>query len=362
MAESILKRLGSVVSDLIAGGGGNLIGLSIGTSAIKAVELSKKGKNWKLTNFGMIQLPEDAVVDREIVNAVAVVESLKTLMSQARIKGKAVCLSLSGSSLIIKRMQVESASEKELQDAVFWEAEQYIPFDISDCVLDFHKIGKSAEGKYDVLLVAVKKSLLESYMSCVQQAGLNPRVVDIDYFAMHNLYEANYPLTSNASICLVDVGAVSTKVAISAHGVTIFTKEVGMGGKTLTTEIQKQMGLSYEDAEMLKQGGGTEGVPQQVSELMSIMAENLADEIKRTLDFYAASSNEVPVSQIFLSGGGSKIPGLSQVVEERAGVPAQLINPFQTVGFDEKKLTPDFISQIAPLAAIPVGLALRAHS
>jgi len=359
MAESILKKLGHALSALTAGKEGNLLGLSLGSSAIKAVELVKKGKQWKLSNFGMIQLPEDAIVDREIMNSVAVVESLKTLISQAKIKNKSVCLSISGASLIIKRMQVEAASEGELQDAVFWEAEQYISFDISDCILDFHRIGKIADNKYDVLLVAVKRSMVEAYMNCVIQAGLVPKVVDVDYFALNNLYEANYPKNPQGATCLVDIGAASTKLAISFNGITTFTKDVAMGGKALTTEIQKQMGLSYEDAEMLKQGAADGGIPQQVSELMAIMAENLGDEIKRTIDFYAASSSESPVMEVLISGGGSRINGLAQVIAEKTALPTQMINPFQSVLFDEKKLSPDFIAQIAPLAAIPVGLAIR---
>lgn len=362
MANSILSKLGSVFSGLLSGGGQNLLGLSIGTSSIKAVELTKKGNAWAISNFGMIQLPEDAIVDREVVNSVAVVENIKTLISQAKIKTKTVCLSLTGSSIIIKRLQVESASDKELQEAVFWEAEQYIPFDISDCILDFHKIGKTADGKYDVLLVAAKRSSLEAYMACVEQAGLQPKVVDIDYFALHNLFEANYPSAQSGAACIVDIGASSTKIIISSKGVTVFNKDVGMGGKTLTTEIQKQMGVGFEDAEMLKQGAGNEGAPQQVSELMAIMSENLGDEIKRTIDFYAASASDAPITLVLLSGGGAKIPGLLQVVEQRTGLPTQMINPFQSVGYDEKKINPDFLNEIAPIAAIPVGLALRSGS
>ena len=359
MAESILKRLGSVVSGLLSGGGGSLLGLSIGTSSIKAVELTKKGSAWSISNFGMIQLPEDAIVDREVVNTVAIVENIKTLLSQAKIKAKNVCLSLAASSIIIKRLQVEAASESELQDAVFWDAEQYIPFDISDCILDFHKIGKTSDGKFDVLLVAAKKSSLEAYMACVTQAGLNPKIVDIDYFALQNLFEMNYPEAQGGATCIVDIGASSTKIIISSKGTTVFTKDVGMGGKTLTAEIQKQMGVSFEDAEMLKQGAGTEGAPQQVSELMAIMSENLGDEIKRTIDFYAASASDSPVGAVLLTGGGAKIPGLLQVVEQSVGLSTQMLNPFSAIGFDEKKINPDFLTEIAPIAAIPVGLALR---
>jgi type IV pilus assembly protein PilM len=351
----------SKLNDLLASGGSQTaVGLSIGTSSIKIVELKKTGKTWKLLHFGVVQLPDEVVVNREIINETAVVDSIKTLANQLKLKNKAVCTAISGTSLIIKRMTVEATNAKELQDAVFWEAEQYLPFDVTEVVMDFQALAKPVDKKTDVLLVAVKKSVLESYMSCVENSGLKPKIVDVDFFAMQNLLEANYPANPSEAVAIVDIGASAMKIAVVHAGIPVFTKDSAIGGRNLTAEIQKHLNLGYADAEALKVGGGEASTPQEVSDLMHVMAENFATEVKRSLDFYNASSQGAPVSYVLLSGGSSKLPNLSRIVEEAVGLPTQLVNPFNSISYDPAVFTQDYITAIAPIAAVPVGLALRA--
>ncbi|HUP57773.1 MAG TPA: type IV pilus assembly protein PilM, partial [Bdellovibrionota bacterium] len=306
------------LSDVFASltGGGSALGLSIGTSSIKLVELKKQGKIWKLLHFGIVQLPEDVVVNREIVNQIAVVDSLRTLTNTIKLKSKQVCTALSGTSVIIKRMTVEAPNLRELQDQVFWEAEQYLPFDVSEVVMDYQVLSRGKDNKTDVLLVAVKRSVLESYMGSVADAGLKARVVDVDFFALQNLFEANYPAAANEAVALVDLGASATKLVVVHAGVPVFTKDSAIGGRNLTSEIQRQLNLSYTDAETLKIGGQGGGMPQEVMELMHVMAENFAGEIKKALDFYNASSSGAPVTSIWLAGGSAKIGELPKVIEE----------------------------------------------
>ena len=349
----------SGLMNFFAGGGDTAVGLSIGTSSIKLVELKKQGKVWKMLHFGIVQLPEDVIVHREIINQIAVVDSLKTLTSQIQLKSKNVCSALSGTSLIIKRMTVEAPNLRELQDQVFWEAEQYLPFDVSEVVMDFHVLSRGRDNKTDVLLVAVKRSVLDSYMTSIEEAGLKPKLMDVDFFALQNLYEANYPGTSDA-VAVVDFGASAMKLVVVHGGVPVFTKDSSIGGRNLTAEIQRQLNLSYTDAETLKIGGQPNAMPQEVLELMHVMAENFASEIKKALDFYNASSVGAPVSSILLAGGSAKIPELTRVIEETLGVPTQIINPFGAISYDPSVFTPDYINAIAPIAAIPIGLALRA--
>ena len=358
--------IGQSISNFISGlssalscGGESVVGLSIGSSSIKLVELKKSGKAWKLLHFGMVQLPEDAIINREIVNQIAIIESIKTLVNQLKLKTKNVCISLSGTSLIIKRMVVEVKNVRELQDSVFWEAEQYIPFDISEVVMDYQVLSRSKDYKTDVLLVAVKRSVLESYMNCVQEAGLKAKIVDIDFFALQNCFEANYPTSSAEAVAVVDIGASAVKTAVCYAGIPVFTKDSAVGGKNLTSEIQRNLNLSYVDAESLKVGGG-QAIPQEVSDLMHIMGENLATEVKRSIDFYNASSTGAPVSYILLTGGSSKIPGLSKLVEDATGLPTQIANPFNSISYDPAVFTQDYLSAVAPIAAVPLGLALRA--
>lgn len=352
----MLSRLADLLS---FGGDSTAIGLSIGTSSIKLVELRKTRKDWKLLHFGMIQLPEEAIVNREIINPIAVVESLKTLISQLKLKTKNVCIAISGTSVIIKRMNVEVPNKKELQDQVFWEAEQYLPFDVSEVVMDYHLISYSPEKIADVLLVAVKQAFLDNYMDCVKDAGLKPKIIDVDFFAMENIFEANYPANQTDAAAIVDIGSTSMKLVVTHKGIPVFTKDAALGGQTLTAEIQKHLNVSYADAEALKTGSKGESIPQEVHDLINISAENFAAEIKRSLDFYNASSSGAPVTSVLLTGGSAKIPDLSKTVEDVVGLPTQVMNPFNSISYDPAVFTPEYITAIAPVAAIPVGLALR---
>ncbi len=352
--------LSGLFKGLSLGGAKSAIGLSIGTSSIKLVELKKVKNSTKLLHFGMVALPQDAIVNREIVNPVAVTESLKTLLSQVRLQGRQVCVSLSGNSVILKRMQLEVPNMKELQEQVFWEAEQYLPFDVSEVVMDYQLLSKGKDNQADVLLVAVKRAVLDTYMACVEDAGLAPAVVDVDFFALQNAFEANYPLQPSESAVVVDVGASASKLVVVREGVPVFTKDSALGGQNLTAEIQKHMQLSFSDAEALKTGGVGDALPQEVSDLMNVMAENLGREIKRTLDFYSASSSGAPLSYVILAGGGAKIPGLSRVVEDIVQLPTQIMNPFNAVSYDPAVFTQDYVNSIGPIAAVPIGLALRA--
>lgn len=335
------------------------MGLSIGSSSIKLVELKKSNKGFKLLHFGIIQLPEDSIVNREIVNHISVVESIKTLLRQLKLGNQQVCTSLSGTSVIVKQLSLEVPNMKELQDQIFWEAEQYLPFDVSEVVMDYQVLRKSKDNLVDILLVAVKKTVLESYMSSVEQSGLKPKVVDIDFFALENLFEATYPAAQGQAVALVDIGASSTKLVVVQNGIPVFTKDSAIGGKNLTMEIQKHLNVSFADAESLKVGSTQQDTPQEVSELMNIMNENLASEIKRGIDFYSASSSNAPVSHILLAGGSSKIPGLSEVVSGQCSLDCQMINPFNSVEYDPSVFTSDYVQAIAPIAAVPMGLALR---
>jgi type IV pilus assembly protein PilM len=365
--DTPLAKVGQIFSGLSQGlsqglafgGSSTAVGLSIGSSSIKIAELQKKGKTWKLLHFGVFQLPEDAIVNREIVNQVAVTESLRTLVSQIRLKNKNVCISLSGNALIIKRMQLEVPNLKELQEQVFWEAEQYLPFDVGDVVMDFHMLSRM-ENTTDVLFVAVKNAFLDSYMSCVSDTGLKPKIVDTDFFALQNVFELNYPVNPSKSVALIDIGASSFKFVVVQSGIPVFQKDVAIGGRSLTTEIQRNLDLSYLDAETLKVSGQGSTMPQEVSDLMQVMADNLAIEAKKAIDFYNASSVGAPIEYILLAGGSAKIPNLSKTIEDATLLPTQNFNPFNAITCDPTIFTQEYLNAIAPIAVIPIGLALRA--
>ena len=353
------KLFSGLIGGLSFGSSETAVGLSIGSSAIKLVELKKKGKVWELLHFGMVQLSDDLIVNREISQPMAVVESIKALVAGAKPQNKKICTSISGTSLMIKRLVVEVKDLKDLQEQIFWEAEQYLPFDASDVVMDYQILNQSPENRADVLLVAAKRSVVESYLSVVGHSGLKPKVLDVDFFAMQNYFEANYPVTSSEAVVLVDIGAVGMKLVVLSGGVPIFTKDSVLGGRNLTEEIQKNLNLNFADAEALKVGGYQTGLPQEVSDLMHLMCETYGTEIKRSIDFYQASSAGPPVSYILLSGGGAKVPNLQRVVQEVTRLPTQIANPFNSISYDQSVFE-NGVSDIAPIAAVPIGLALRA--
>jgi type IV pilus assembly protein PilM len=347
----------SGLSDLF--GAKPLVGISIGAASVKAAEMKKAGKTWKLARFGLTPLPEDSVVNREVFNGVAVANAVQSAHGQARIPGKTVVTGLGGAAIIIKRMNVEVQKVSELQDAVFWEAEQYLPFDPTEVSMDYHTISRAKDNRTDVLFVAAKLSVMDGFVSAITDAGLKVKIVDTEYFALQNIFEANYDTRPGESVAIVDIGASALKVVVLHEGVPVFTKESPMGGKNLTAEIQRQMNLSPSDAEALKISQGRGAVPQEIVELTQVAVENFATEIRRALDFYNASSSGAPVAYVLVTGGSSLIPELSKGIEERVSLPTQLLNPFARIGYDEKVFTPEMIASVAPFIAVPMGYAIR---
>ena len=336
------------------GGSGIAIGLSIGASAIKIVELKKKKKKWQLLKYTSVTLADILGDHREINNPTLLISSIQEVAKQAKISSKNVCSAIAGSGLIIKNLMVTVANMKELQDQVFWEAEQYIPYDITEVVIDFQVVGERKGDQVEVILVAVKKDFLEQYMSVIEQSKLVPKIMDTELFALQNTFEANYSISSTESALLVDVGAMSSKIIICGNGIPYFTKDAPFGGLLVTQEIQKELSLpNLRDAETLKVSGN---LPQEVRNVLDRTGQNLASEIKKAIDFYTASSLGPPVTNIFLSGGASRMDNLKRNVKEYTSIPCEYLNPFQEVEMGIK----DFSGDISPEVVIPMGLAIRA--
>lgn len=338
------------------GGGRTAIGLSIGASSIKVVELKKKKKNWHLLKYASISNEDLLGEHREISNPNVAITSIQAVIKEAGITSKNVCSAVAGSGLIIKNLIVTVASMKELQDQVFWEAEQYIPYDITEVVIDFQVIGEPKGDQVEVILVAVKKDFLEQYMSVIEESKLHPKIMDTELFALQNAYEANYSISSTEAALLADVGAVSTKIVICANGIPYFTKDAPFGGVAVSQEIQKELNLPrLQDAEALKVSAN---LPQEVRDVLGRTGQNLAGEIKKAIDFYSASSLGPPVTHVYLSGGGSRIDNLVRMVKDYTSIPCEPLNPFQEVEMGLK----DFSGDINPEVVIPMGLAIRAGS
>lgn len=343
----------------------NALGLDIGSSSVKLVQLRESKKGIQLANFSMAPLPSEAIVDGAVMNATAVVDTIQGMVSAQKLKSKDVAISISGHSVIIKKISLPAMTQEELDESIKWEAEQYIPYDVNDVYLDYQILqSRPEQGQMDVLLVAARKEIVDEYSGIVREAGLEPVCVDVDCFTIQNAFEANYGFPPGETIVLIDIGAATININVVSNGITTFTRDISMGGNQFTEEIQKQLNVSYDEAEAYKLGGerGVDAdsvVPQEVERVMVAVSEQMANEIHRSLDFYMATSSEGRVSRIYLSGGSAKIPSLIRTVENRVGAAVELADPFRNVQIDAKLFNLDYINEVRPLAAVAVGLGLR---
>ena len=331
-----------------------LVGLDIGSSAIKAVELKSGGKgtsDYQLLNIGMEPLPPEAIVDGAIMDSGAVIDAIQRLFSASKIKTSDVATSVSGNAVIVKKISLPQMSPEELAESIHWEAEQYIPFDIQDVSLD---------GNMDVLLVAVKKDKISDYTSAISQAGKNPAIVDVDVFALQNCYEVNYGVDAGKVVALLNVGASIMNINIVRGHTSIFNRDIAVGGNQYTDAIQKDLNLSFDQAEALKRGSRVEGAaPENLAPILQAVSENIALEIQKTFDFFKATSSEDRIDRIFLAGGTSKVHGLQELLADRFEAGVEIMNPFNNITYNPRDFDPEFINEIGPSAAIAVGLAAR---
>ena len=343
---------------------GNLIGLDIGSSSVKVCQLKESRRSYQLQCFGIIPLPPEAIVDGSIMNQSAVVDAVRELIASQKIKVKDVAVSVSGHSVILRKINLPVMTREELDESIQWEAEQYIPFDINDVNIDVSILNDhNDQGQMDVLLVAAKKDMINDYINVVREAGLMAHVVDVDSFAVQNAFEINYNLPVGETVALINVGASVVNINVVHSGISAFTRDIAQGGNQYTDEIQKQLNVSYDEAEALKIGGGGNDVdsvvPQEVERVMQQVSETIANDVQRSLDFYAATSADASITRIYLSGGCAKVPALSRAVEAKTGVPVESVDPFRNIDIAARGLDPNFLRMQAPVAAVSVGLALR---
>ena len=343
----------------------NIVALDIGSSHVKMVELEtdRSGRR-RLKHFGVAPVPPEAIVDGAFMNTSAVVATVRDLLARNRVRTRDAAVAVSGNSVIIKRISLPLMTQEELDESITWEAEQYIPFDVNDVNIDAHILkGHGDEaGQMDVLLVAARKETVAEYQSLMLEAGLRPAIIDVAAFALENAFSHNYDRV-DGSVALVNVGASSVNVNVLRDGASAFTRDLALGGRAYTEEIQRAMGVSYEEAETFKVGGGEADrasvVPEEVERVLASVSDTLANEVHRTLDFYLGSAGGGGLTQIWLSGGAAPTPGLVSSLGRMTGALVQVVDPFKRVQVDERAFNPRFLKDNAGQAAIAVGLALR---
>ncbi len=338
----------------------DLLGLDIGSNSIKAVEFEWV-KNPRLKHFGMIPLPPEAIVDGALMDSASIVESIRSLVEGLKIKTKNAAVSVSGHSVYTKAITVPLTPQDQLESAILWEAGRQIPFDIEDVRLDYQILDEGVKSdQMSVLLVAAKKEMIDDYKAVIEEAGLYPAIVDVDVFAIENAFNLNYESAIDEVVALVNIGASVMNINILKGGTSAFTRDVSIGGRQITEEIQKRLKMTYEEAEAIKLKERDAGAQSgEVDQIVQTMVDQIATVVKQSLEFFLASSTGEDVKKIYLSGGCAKIQMLPSMIEERIDTPVEVFNPFAKVDFNPDVFDPAYIKQVAPLAAVAVGLALR---
>ncbi|MBM3791328.1 MAG: type IV pilus assembly protein PilM [Acidobacteria bacterium] len=338
------------------------VGLDIGSSCIKAIELRPLRKGgYELVNAGLESLSPDCIVDGVIISKNPVSDAIQLIFDQHRIKNRRVATSVSGHSVIVKKIGLPMQTEEDLAESIRWEAEQYIPFDIADVHLDYQVLGaNAATGNTDVLLVAVKKEKISEHTSVISMAGRVPAIVDVDAFALQNAYQVNYEPVTRSTAALLDIGATTMTINIAHGSEFLFTRDVGVGGKHYTDFIQKEFNLDFAQAQNLKHGLQVDGLePSEATHVIESVSEIICLEIQKTFDFFKSTTTVDRIDRMLVSGGAAHTPGLIEALSRKFGVPTEKFDAFKNISYDPKQIPSSLAKDHAPDFAVAVGLALR---
>jgi type IV pilus assembly protein PilM len=337
-----------------------VIGIDIGSSSVKLIQIKDLKGTYQLLNAGIVPLPPEAIVDNALMDSSSIVNAVNSLVTSLGVKVKDVACSISGNSVIIRKITLPFMPVEELEEQITWEAEQYIPFDINDVNMDFQILSPDSvdPSKMIVLLVASKRDIINDYVAVFNDAGMVLSVVDVDSFAVQNAFEMNHDVGTEDVLALINIGASIMNINVIKDGTSLFTRDVQMGGNLYTEEIQKQLGVSGFEAERMKILA-VEANNYELLEVLTKVNETIGQEIRRSLDFYNSTASDDRITKVFVSGGSSKGYKFIDSVSEKVGLPVEMINPFAKLKFNEKDFDPEYLQEIGPLMAVTVGLAIR---
>ena len=336
-------------------------GLDIGSSAVKLVQLAPAGRGYRLRTFAVVSLPPETIGEGTIKDPATVVKAIRHAVSQAEVDERDAVIAVSGRELIVKQLQLPQVSPKELDDAILLEAEHHIPFAIDEVYLDYQVVRRATNGSHtmDVLLVAVKKSKVNEYVAVVEEAGLNPVVVDVDAFALENQFELNYPEMVAETAALIDVGASVMKTNVIRGGVSLFVRDIAFGGNNFTQAIAQRLNVPFPKADAVKRGDDTSVKWDDVVPALEAVSRELSLEVQRTFDYFASTVESERVSRIVLSGGSARLAGLDRYLSSSWGIPVEVANPFQSVEVDPERFDVEGLVTTGPALAVAVGLGIR---
>ena len=335
------------------------VGLDIGSGLIKLVVVDHSKGEPELVKVAITPVLADAIVEGEVMDPGIVADAIRGLFVTGGVKQKHVVAAVGGRDVIVKKIQMDRMQEKDAREVIRWEAEQHVPFDMENVELDFQILDPDAEGlQMSVLLVAAKRELVENKVSLLTDAGLIPEVIDVDAFALHNAFELNHPDAMQGMVGLLNIGHEVTNINILEDGVPVLTRDLAIGTRRFREDLQRERGMTGEDAEKLLQAFERSPV---LDPYVESRGEEMAVGIERAAAFLqTASRGGASMAKIYTSGGGSRIPGLAEVLAARLSVAVERANPIQNLKVQEGVFESLAVDEVVPLLMLPVGLALRA--
>jgi type IV pilus assembly protein PilM len=347
----------------------SVVGLDIGSYAIKAVELKPVSKDnppqFEVKKVGYEQLPHDAIVDGMIIDTPAVVETIKMVFDTHKISNKKVAISIAGNSVIIKKIALPAMETEELAESIIWEAKHNIPYPYEETCVDYATLKSMSAGddqSTDILLVAAKKETISNFSSAVVQAKKTLAAIEVDLFALQNCYELNYPdMFSSKTVALINLGANITNFVIVEKGSPQLFRDLHLGGLHFAEEMSKELNISYDSAEKLLKGIPAENLDAEKFEVVVNMnIENIIAELEKIISFFQAGERENrQLDQILLAGGLSQIPNLDKKMEESFQISTESLNPFRRVSSGKENVDSIYLEEMAPLFSVATGLATR---
>lgn len=346
-------------------GSKKIVGLDIGSSSIKLAEVVNSPHGYVLNQFLQMPLPKGAIVEGVLSDAQILSSTVKELFKKSGLRRCGIATSLSGNSVIIKKVTFAQMEETELRDLIQDEGGKYLPFDnMGDVNYDFQILGDNEfnPSQMDVIIVAAKKDVVNSYLDALTSAGLNVMIMDVDSFALETMYEANYQYENSEIVIIVNIGASITNINVIKGGMSIFTRDFTLGGNSITESLQGKYNITFEEAEKNKIECISDNQQDDDMELHNSIldfAEPICSEIERSIDYFRSTFGGENIKHVFLSGGSARINGLPETLSRRLNIETEIINPFLSIGYNKKNIDVNTLENIRPIAAVAVGLGLR---
>ncbi len=337
----------------------SLVGLDIGSHTIKAVELEgQPGKSYRLTNWGISAPLAEAIVDGEIMDRQMVTDAVSNLLESRGIKSRNVVAAVSWRAVIVKKITMNKLSAEDAQQAVYWEAEQHVPYDINDVSLDFEILGPAPTDpkQMQVLLVAAKKDMVMSFSDLIREAGLTPLIVDVDSFAAQNALANNYDFSPEEVVAILNIGSEMTNINITQAGVPYFTKDLQVGGNSFIEAAQRKFNLSQSEAAAAVRG---ESGQHDMTPVIEQSCEGLATALERAQAYLRTAGEAGAITRVMLCGGAALTPGLAEFLNKRFSIPTEIANPLSRIQYDPSLFAGQDVMKVAPLLTVGIGLALR---